>query len=72
MLLLSSIIVDTTILVKNLDTLHIFSVEYDFPHNSHISNHIQNVWTKKQTLTLSQYLFIVLLFVKQMLIAMYY
>ena len=28
MLLLSSVIVDTTILVKNLDTLHIFSVEY--------------------------------------------
>jgi hypothetical protein len=33
MLLLSSIIVNTTILVKNLDTLHIFSVEYDFAHN---------------------------------------
>jgi hypothetical protein len=32
MLLLSNIIVNTTILVKNLDTLHIFSVEYDFPH----------------------------------------
>jgi hypothetical protein len=34
MLLLLSVMVDTTILVKNLDTLHILSVEYDFAHNN--------------------------------------
>ena len=32
--LLSSEIVNTTILAKNLNRLHIFSVEHDFPHNN--------------------------------------